>query len=350
MPTSAIRGARIAAIVSCVPEQRFDNLKDSTGFGKEEIAKVVRMAGIAARRVAGDSICSSDLCLAAAESALESLGWERDSVDGLIMITQSPDYFLPSTSCVVQKRLGLSTDCAVFDVGLGCSGYPYGLWLASMMISSGGLRRVLVLHGETPSRFCDESDRSVVLLFGDAGSATAVEAAEDAGARDWFFALHSDGTGDKDMIIEAGGFRDRFNEDARKHCVYMNGASVFNFTIKQLPPLVNETYEGSSTSERDVDYFIFHQSNRYIMKHVMMKLKLPPEKVPLVLQDYGNSGGPSVPLTVTRGELQRPDDRPLLLMMLGYGVGLSWGSALVELEPGALLDHVELKSPEEVAV
>ena len=350
MTISKFPGPRIAALVTCVPEQRFDNLADSTDFPPEEIKKVVRMAGIAARRVAGDTICSSDLCTAAAEKALDLLGWKRESIDGLILVTQSPDYFLPSTACVIHKRLGLSTACAAFDVGLGCSGYPYGLWIASMMLASGGLRRVLLLHGETPSRFCGSSDRSVALLFGDAGSATALETAgSDEVRRDWVFSLHSDGRGDKDMIIEAGGFRTPSSEDPQKHHVFMNGPAIFNFTIKRLPPLVRDTCEGASISEEDVDYFIFHQSNQYIMKHVMGKLKLPAPKVPIVLKEFGNTGGPSVPLAVTCGGLNRPGGRPIVMMLLGYGVGLSWASALVELEPGALLDHVELSNSGEDA-
>src|SRR5512143_1285166 len=172
MAFTKIKGTRIAAVVTCVPEQRFDNLKDTTGFTQDEVRKVVAMAGVNARRVAGDSICSSDLCLKAADTVLASLKWEPSSIDALIMVTQSPDYFLPSTACVAHKRLGLADSCAAFDVGLGCSGYPYGLWLAGMMLNGGGFRRVLLLHGETPSRFADRSDRAVSLLFGDAGSAT----------------------------------------------------------------------------------------------------------------------------------------------------------------------------------
>jgi 3-oxoacyl-[acyl-carrier-protein] synthase-3 len=247
-------GAKIVAISTCVPSHRFDNLADTTEFTPAEVRKVVAMAGIQARRVADESICSSDLCLAAANKVLESLGWERESIGALIMITQTPDYFLPSTACVIHKHLGLSDECAAFDVGLGCSGYPYGLWLAAMMLNSGGIHRVLVLHGETPSRFADKSDRSVSLLFGDTGSATALEAANPSGSEEWFFKLHTDGSGYEDMIIEAGGFRDRFNEDPKKHCVKMNGASIFNFTIKRVPALIQDTHALSKTSAEDVDY------------------------------------------------------------------------------------------------
>lgn len=340
-------GARIAAVCTCLPAKRFDNLKDSAAFSEEEIRKVTGMAGIASRRVAGESLCSSDLCIAAAQRLLERLGWTADSIDAVIMVTQTPDYFLPSTACVVHHRLQLADHCAAFDVGLGCSGYPYGMWLAAMMLQGGGMRRVLLLHGETPTRFSDQSDRSVSLLFGDAGSATALEAT-DVAVPTWHYALHSDGGGYNSMIVESGGFRDRFGRDARKHCVSMNGALIFNFTIKRVPALIEETLQAAMASTDDVDYFIFHQSNQFIMKHLCAKQSLPSEKVPIILRDFGNTGGASIPLTVTHGNLTRPKDRPLRLMLLGYGVGLSWGSALVDLDARAVLDSVELDNASQV--
>jgi 3-oxoacyl-[acyl-carrier-protein] synthase-3 len=311
-------GTRIAAICSCLPTTRFDNLTDSAEFSEEEIRKVTAMAGVAARRMAGDSVCSSDLCTVAAQRVLSRLGWHPDSIDALIMVTQTPDYFLPSTACVVHKRLGLADHCAAFDVGLGCSGYPYGIWLAAMMLQGGGVRRALVLHGETPTRFSDKADRSVSLLFGDAGSATALEAVDPATTADWHYALHSDGSGYDSMIIESGGFRNRFNEDRRKYCVHMNGALIFNFTIKRVPALIEETLTGAAISAADVDYFIFHQSNQFIMKHLCVKQSLSPDKVPIILKEFGNTGGASIPLTLTHGKLIRPTDRPLRLMLVGY--------------------------------
>ncbi len=332
---------RIAGVFGCVPSRRFNNLTDATGFPREEVLKVTGMAGIRERRIAGNAVCSSDLCAEAARGLLDRLGWPPASVDALIMVTQSPDYFLPSTSCVVQQRLGLSDRCATFDVGLGCSGYPYGLWLGAMMIQT-GMQRVLVLHGETPSRFADDSDRSVSLLFGDAGSATALERSENAAP--WHYALHSDGSGAGAMMIEAGGFRNRSSAEPRKHCVAMDGAAVFNFTIKRVPALIADTLAAAGTTTTDVDYFIFHQSNHYIIKHLMTKAAIPAAKAPVILQEFGNTGGPSVPLTLTLGGLVRPPDRSLRLLLLGYGVGLSWGSALVDLDSAAVLGSVELEN------
>jgi 3-oxoacyl-[acyl-carrier-protein] synthase III len=344
MAKCTIRGATIRGVVSAVPSRRFDNFADAKGFTEDEVRKVVGMAGVKSRRMAGDSVCSSDLCQAAAESLLEKTGWARDSVDALIMVTQSPDYFLPSTACLLQAKLGLPTACAAFDVGLGCSGYPYGLYLGALMLAGGGIRRALVLHGETPARFADESDRSVSLLFGDAGSATALEAGDPAGDIPWSFVLHTDGSGYEDLIIPGGGFRERFPEDRHKHYVSMNGANIFSFSLKRVPPVIQDTLELAALTKDDIDYFVLHQSNQFIMRHLAKKMGIPEAKSPLTLGEFGNTGGPSIPLTMTQGQLVRPADRALTLMLVGYGVGLSWASALVRLGPEAVLGHVELRN------
>jgi len=343
MAIASTRPARIRAICSSVPDRLFDNLTETTAFDRKDVEKVVKLAGVRTRYMASDELCSSDLCAAAAKRVLERLDWDPQTVDALIFVTQSQDYLLPSTACLVQHWLGLSDACAAFDVGLGCSGYPYGLWLASMMLAGGGPKRVLLLHGETPTRFSDRSDRSVALLFGDAGSATALEAS--GVGDDWWYSLHTDGSGWRDLIIEGGGFRDRFPLDAKKHFVSMNGAGIFNFAIKRIPPTIQETLAAAGVTRESIDYFILHQSNLFIMRHLAQKMGIPEAKIPLSIERFGSAGGPSVPLTLTQGGIQRPADRALRLLLVGYGVGLSWGSALLSLPPDAVLDHVEVSVP-----
>jgi 3-oxoacyl-[acyl-carrier-protein] synthase III len=244
----------------------------------------------------------------------------------------------------VQHWLGLSNQCAAFDVGLGCSGYPYALWLASMMLAGGGMKRVLVLHGETPTRFSDRTDRSVALLFGDAGSATALEAPVQRPEDSWWFSLNTDGSGWHDLILEGGGFRDRFPDDAARHCVSMNGAGIFNFAIKRIPPLIEQTLGASGKSLDDIDYVVLHQSNLFIMRHLAQKLQIPEHKIPITIRQFGSAGGPSVPLTLTQGGLSRSAS-PLRILLVGYGVGLSWASALITLDRDAILDHVTVSDP-----
>jgi 3-oxoacyl-[acyl-carrier-protein] synthase-3 len=341
MSKTRIEGIRIAGIASCVPPRVVDNLEAGAQHGAVEVRKVVAMAGVRNRHVVDAGVCASDLSCQAARGLLEKLDWAPESITGLIMVTQSPDYFLPSTSCLIHKWLGLSADCASFDVGLGCSGYPYGLYLAATMLKAGGHQRILVLHGETPSRFPAADDRATSLLFGDAGSATALTLQE--GGRESVFNLCTDGSGYDTLIIRGGAFRDRHPADPRDLSVYMDGAAIFNFTIQRVPPLVRDTLELAAASVNDVDAFILHQSNQYIMRYLATKCGLPAEKMPIVLGEFGNTGGASVPLTITqafKNPAQAADRSvPARLMMLGYGVGLSWGAALMDLPPDAVLLH-----------
>jgi 3-oxoacyl-[acyl-carrier-protein] synthase-3 len=337
MSKSSIEGFRIAGVATCVPSRIVDNTSDSLGFDAGEVRKVVAMAGVQQRRVVDEGVTSADLCFEAAEQLLQRLGWERDSITGLILVTQSPDYFLPSTSCMLHYWLGLSDQCAAFDVGLGCSGYPYGLYLAAGMLRAGGHQRILMLHGETPSRFVDPADHATTLLFGDSGSATALELAS-AGAG--HFCLQTDGSGYAGLIIRGGGFRDRRPADPRHLALQMDGAGIFNFTLARVPPLVRDALALSGRDVNGIDAYVFHQSNRFIMKHLIKKCGLPESRVPMTIEDMGNCGGPSIAVTMTRG-LTAQREATQTLMLLGYGVGLSWGAAVVELDPQAALLHYD---------
>jgi 3-oxoacyl-[acyl-carrier-protein] synthase-3 len=337
---SGLDGFRIAGVSTVVPVTQVDNLALGDCYGADDVRKVVSMAGVRHRHVVSKGQTSVDLCCEAAQRLLQQLGWAPDSVTGLIMVTQSPDHFLPSSACVVHGRLGMGVDCAAFDVGLGCSGYPYGLYLAATMLKGGGHQRILMLNGDTPSRFTSPDDHATTLLFGDAGSATALEATPGGGLVS-HFGLFSDGSGADALIMKGGGFRDRFPFDPRDLYVRMDGAGVFNFTIKRVPPMILDTLAVAKLSVQDIDAYIFHQSNRFIMKHLIKKCGLPEERVPFSLDDMGNCGGPSVPVTLTRALQARQIEQAqtLRLMLLGYGVGLSWASAVVHLDARAVLMH-----------
>jgi 3-oxoacyl-[acyl-carrier-protein] synthase III len=341
MAVSKVPGIEIVGISTTVPSTLVDNERDARQFELEEVKKIVELSGVKQRHVADDTQCSSDLCVLAATRLLGQLKWDRSSVGALIMVTQTPDYIMPSTACIIHERLGLSADCAAFDVNLGCSGYPYGLWLASLMLSRPGVDRALVLMGETPSRVCDKSDHTVALLFGDAGSATAVERNAEK-EDDWIFSLHTDGKGYRDFIVEGGGVRKRFPEEARDNYIRMNGAGIFNFTLKRVPSLVRDTLAAGSLDLSDIDYVIIHQANLFMMKHLSKKANLPQDKVPIIIDRFGNTGGASLPLTITQGGLRLPQDRRAKLLLLGFGIGLSWASAIVDVRPEVILEHAEL--------
>ncbi len=338
MSQSEIKNCRIAGISCCVPSRVYNNRRDTSQFSKVDVEKVVSLAGIVERHICDDSTCSSDLCYKSAEDIIEKLGWDKDTIDGLIFITQTPDYFLPSTSCVLHERLGLSENCAAFDIGLGCSGYPYGLWMAAMMLNSSH-KRILVLHGETPNRFTSPDDKVTYLLFGDAGSATALEYDENS-STPWYFTFGTDGKGYEDLIIYSGGFRKRVDDNPRQHCLYMKGTNLFNFTIKKIPTLIKDTLDISNKTTEDIDYFIFHQSNKYMMQHLTKKCEINEEQAPLILDKFGNTGGPSIPLTITQTFNDKKIKEPVSMMLLGYGVGLSWSAALLELDNKAVISNL----------
>jgi 3-oxoacyl-[acyl-carrier-protein] synthase III len=335
MSRSTVQGFRLAGVATCVPPRVVSNEDASLGFNAVDVRKVVAMAGVQQRHVVDEGVTSADLCFEAAQRLMQRLGWAPETVTGLIFVTQTPDYWLPSTSCVVHQWLGLGEDCAAFDVGLGCSGYPYGLYLAATMLRGGGHQRILVLHGETPSLFVDRADHATTMLFSDAGSATAVESDPEGRGH---FCLRTDGAGHDGLIIRGGGFRDRTPADPRAMCLQMDGAAIFNFTVKRVPTVIADTLALAGVGADDIDHYIFHQSNRFIMKHLVKKCGLAEERVPITLQDMGNCGGPSVPVTLTRA-LPAERSRTLQLMLLGYGVGLSWGAAVLPLDPAALLMH-----------
>jgi len=336
MSLSRIDGFRIAGVSTCVPPRVVDNMERGKDYGADEVRKVVAMAGVAQRHVVEPGVTSADLCYEAARALLERIGWSRDSITGLILVTQSPDYFLPSSSCMVHKWLGLPDECATFDVGLGCSGYPYGLYLAASMLKAGGQQRILMLHGETPSRFTSPDDHATTLLFGDSGSATAIELAADGPPG--YFCLRTDGKGYEGLIMRGGAFRDREPANPRDRYLQMDGAGIFNFTISRVPPVIRDTLAFANLTVDDIDWFLFHQSNRFIMKHLAKKCGLPEQKLPFILDRYGNSGGPSVALALTEG-VPGEGRQAARAMMVGYGVGLSWGAAIVELAADAPLLH-----------
>jgi len=335
MAFSTLKHIKVKGISTCVPPKRVSNSRDVPGMDPGEIRKIVAMAGVEHRHVSDGTLTSTDLCRQACGEVMEGLGWSPESVDALILVTQSPDYFLPSSSCLVHRDLDFPTTTAAFDVGLGCSGYPYGIWLGAMMLNS-GLQRVLVLHGETPSRFCHPEDHATTMLFGDAGSATAMERGGEGDVG--HFSLHTDGTGYDDLIIPGRGFRNSFPEDERQLHLFMNGPNIFSFSIKRVPAVIDDVLRRADLQAGDIDFFVLHQSNRFIMMHLAKKCGLDPERVPIILEEYGNAGGPSVPLTITCGI---PPDRAAgaKLLSIGYGVGLSWSASVFDLQPAVFLSH-----------
>lgn len=345
MPKARFNKARISGIAVSVPPIRKSLAEevDQYGGNLQQIERIRRTIGLKDRYVVDAETTAGDLCESAAEYLIQRMSLSRDSLDAVICVTQTPDYFQPATAAVLHGRLGLKEDCAAFDVNLGCSGYIYGLWLAYMMIESGSCRKVLLLAGDTISRCVNPRDRTVAPLFGDAGSATLVE---EAGRKiPAYFSLKTDGRGFQHIIVPAGAFRRPSDSLTREEMadadgnirspedLYMNGAEVFNFSIKVEPPAIREILEFAGKTMEEVDYLVFHQANKYIISNIARRLKVPLEKAPCgTVEKYGNQSSASIPSTLcdALGETLKRSSRQVVLS--GFGVGLSWASGLTLLE------------------
>lgn len=340
-----VTGSRIAGVVSCVPGRVVDNAPFHARFG-DKAADIEKMTGVRARRWSDEATTTADLCQRAAETLLDRLGWERNSVDALFFVTQTPDYRLPATACVLQGRLGLGRQVLAFDVNLGCSGYPYGLWLAMTTVASGAARRALLLVGDTITKTVDADDRSTAMLFGDAGTATAIEVDADGTAR---FILGTDGTGERQLIIAEGAYRQApasplVPEAAgpKVDALYMDGGAIFNFTLATVPPLVAGTLERGGGVD-GFDAFLFHQANAFMLRHLAKKSKLPVDRVPVNIDRYGNTSSATIPLLMTDDLGERLRTGPMRLALFGFGVGFSWGSADLTVGPLACAETIEYR-------
>ena len=342
MPSISINNVTINGISTCVPSS-IELVSSCECLSLEEAALISKTTGIYERRIAGPSICSSDMCFKAANVILNDLQWDRSEVDVLIFVSQTPDYVIPSTAPILQDRLGLSTNCMSFDISLGCSGYVYGLITIASLISSGKMRKGLLLVGDTVSKLCSTMDKSTYPLFGDAGSATALS--YDINASPITSCSFTDGKGMESIIIKDGGSRYPFSEDSLRptqvssgimrsgNNLVLDGMNVFSFGITKVPEVVNKLMQGNALSEEDIDYFIFHQANKFMNDKIAKKLKLTPQKVPQSLEKFGNTSCVSIPLTITTSIGKQISKGNHSFILCGFGVGLSWSAVYINSGP-----------------
>ena len=304
----------ISAMAACIPHTVIDNYEYTQYFPEEEVRKVVDKVGIYERRFADPDVCSSDLCFAAAEKLLIDNNIDRDEIDLLVFLSQTPDYRMPATSIILQERLKLRNSVIAFDINLGCSGFLYGLSIVYSFMQQQGLRKALFLDGETRSKVYSPKDRRSAFLFGDAGVAALIERDERFG--DSYFSLNSDGSRSDLIKIVGGGYRhpssletlkektvDEYGNIRSDEQGYMRGADVFNFVIVEIPKDIKHLLNFTNTDKECIDYYIFHQANDFINSYIAKKLKLDIGKMPSTIHKYGNTSSVSIPLTIV-SELQ----------------------------------------------
>lgn len=339
LATGILKNVEIKGIACAVPDNVIKNEDYSNVFGAESVQKFINMTGIKTRRVALDTQCASDLCYIAAKRVMEKLNWEPSSIDALILITQTPDYATPATACVLQHRLGLSEDCIAFDVNLGCSAYAYGVWLAASMISTQNLNRVLLLCGDTSNFGINPNDSATAMLFGDGGTATALEKSD---GKEMKYFLKTKGSGYKCIMVPAGHARSRSNAwvEAADCELAMSGSDVFSFTITDVPKSIKAFMSQYNININDVDMFVFHQANLFILKHLAKKIGIPMEKMPISIDRYGNTSGESIPLTLVDALGGENSNETIRLLLCGFGVGLSWGGIYLEMDKSVCLPMI----------
>jgi len=323
-----VRNVTIRGISAGVPRKVIDNIKEFNNYSQEyDAAAFVESTGVKERRI--DNLTTSDLCVPAAEQLIKDLNWDKQDIDAVVFVSQTHDYLLPATACIIQERLGLSKECYAMDLSLGCSGWVYGLSVVSSLLQNGNFKKALLLAGEAKRRVQYDEP-----LFGYAGTATALEYEE--GSEGFKFHFGTDGSGYDAIIIPDGGSRNQFTakslemEDfnGRKiNRLYsrMKGMDVFSFGISTVPKSVKQLSEHFGIDYHDADYYVLHQANLKMNNMIAKKLKLNAEKVPICMDYFGNTSSASIPLTmVTR--LGEKGLGKCKFVCCGFGVGLSWGT------------------------
>lgn len=345
-----LRGIEIRGISTAVPNN-IARTADYTILSEKEREKFAQGTGIEQRHIVVGTQCSSDLCIAAAEDLLAKLDWPKSTVNALVMITQTGDHPVPATSIIIQHKLGLEKGCAAFDINLGCSSYPYGLAVLGSFMATLGIKRALLLVGDVSSRLCSYNDKSAWPLFGDAGSATALELDEHADPM--HFDLNSDGSGKDAIIIASGGLASKNPPSADSFAeveiasginrnslnLQLKGADIFSFAISAVPNSVKRCLVAADRTVEGVDYFVLHQANKMINDFIRKKVGYVAEQELSTLKNYGNTSSVSIPLTLCSASAQLAKGGKLLLS--GFGVGLSWASCTLTLKEGTILNLFE---------
>ncbi len=336
----------VTAISSVLPRYLQSLDEEYLGISRDAIDKIIAITGINKVAIASQDQTASDLAFAAAEKLRNKNPQYLEQVDVLLFVSQTRDYVLPNTSILLQERLGLSRDCLCLDIPNGCTGYIYGLYLAATFISSGVAKKVLLLCAETNSKLINAKDKSVSMIFGDGASATVIS---NTNASVMYLNIKSSGIGFDKIIVPHGGSRHPMtstsleikeyenNNMRRLMDLKMDGMSVFNFAITDVPRLVSEALQDCSLDPKDINLFAAHQANRFIVRQLAKKCSIDSDRSPFMAENYGNTGPASIPLLITDYVCDRKSESLEKVLMCGFGVGLSWGVCLADLSNTEIL-------------
>jgi 3-oxoacyl-[acyl-carrier-protein] synthase-3 len=327
-----VKYAAVGPIAIHLPARIETNAQLKEAYPGWDLDTIYEKTGIAARHIAAPDECASDLAVKAAQKLFAEHDIDPRSIDFVLLCTQTPDYPLPTTACLLQQRLGLRTNVGAIDFNLGCSGFVYGLSLADGLIRGGSVKRVLLITAETYSKYIHEADRSLRTIFGDGAAATLIDAADEPSLT--AFQFGTDGSGADTLLVTRGGNRPECDAIKPRHrqrwqsALYMDGPSLINFTVTAVPQLIDDICRAADLPSSAIDLYLFHQATRKMLDQLRERLGLSQEQMPLALENCGNTVSSTLPILIDdlrrKGTL-RSEMRNLLI---GFGVGWSWAGCV----------------------
>lgn len=339
------KGKKITDIISVVPSQisKYEDEIENYSFSRAKCMKLKEIMGFDEHRIAPETITASDLCEFAFNHLVENKGLDRESIDAMIFVTHTPDHFIPPTSSILHGKLGLKEDCLCFDINHGCAGFVVGLQQAFMLLEQEGINKVALLNGDTLSRKINKKDRNSFPVVGDAGAVTIIE--NDSNAGDIKIFTKNRGKDAMVLKIPAGAFRMPSNNETAKDIdvgdgnfrsldnLNMEGASVFSFVQVEVPLMVDEILKANNLSKDEIDFYMFHQPNKFMLEKLADKIEVPREKMPNnIVEIYGNSNSVTIPVNITHNLGSKLlQDKKLKLCLAGFGVGLTWASMILDM-------------------
>lgn len=330
--------AGILAIEYVLPEYKLSNEELADMYQVWTAEKISKKTGINERRIAGEKETAVDLGVAAAEKLFDSRIIDREEVDFVLFVTQSPDYILPTSACIIQERLRLSKNCGAFDINLGCSGFIYGLAAAKSLVESGIAGKVLLITAETYSKHINPLDRSTRTIFGDGAAAALIGG---GGMKIGSFALGTDGAGRDLLMIPSGGMRTPRSKETSKEKnaggnirsgeqLFMDGTGIFEFTIREVPKNVEQILQKEGLTKQEINLFIFHQANKFMLDYLRKTMEIEKDRFYMNFSDIGNTVSATIPIAMKRAMDEKIIGRGQNILLCGFGVGLSWGSTIIK--------------------